>query len=794
MLTVNSPTKYSLLNSATYGAVFLISCAILILEIALTKIFSITLWYHFSYFVISLAMFGCALGGLLIYPLKNLLLANINKSLSHLSALLALSIVINLQIVVSFEFYQPVNWVWLLLFLEMYLFNILPYLLSSMIVSLLLFHTPKQANIIYSADLLGAALGCLGCVLLITYLTGPQVVLVASLLAMVAAFLFNRNHLYLYQVLGLIALLFLILFSKFWFQVNNTKIYDESQLKIYEQWSPLSRITVFPSIFFVNKEKGQPFSWGMSPTYQAHKLFNQLWIEQDANAGTPIVPFNNDYSQVDFLKYDITAIPYYLRNPARVFILGVGGGRDVLTALSFNNKDITGVDVHPVIINLVKNIYANYAGFIYDKAQIIQAEGRSYLAQNNKKYDIIQIPLIDSWAATVAGAFAMVENSLYTQEAFATYLQSLTPTGLLSITRFYFKPDNQTIKIAILARTSLEKLGVNLPEKNIVVIRTSREQNIEVATVLVKQTPFTPLELNQINQLVDKLKFVRVYLPGGVDNEALFQTALTTPNLTAWMNQYVYDIRPNTDNRPFFFQMVPFSQIKSLLFNTPLVGQTFNYNGVKLLFFLLIISTFLVLVFFIVPCWLQRSTQLSWRWGSYFVAIGLAFMLIEIPVIQIAAVYLGGVTYGLTVALFGLLFFGGLGSLINNKINVEQLSSTLNTVLVIVIFLALGLPFYLHQLMQLTFSWEWGLKLALFLILLTPLALGMGFALPSAIRLSPSLQLSAGIPWYWALNGSASVLGSIIAMASSISFGYSYTLIAGAFFYSISLFIVNRNT
>ena len=205
----------------------------------------------------------------------------------------------------------------------------------------------------------------------------------------------------------------------------------------------------------------------MSSTYKQKRQFKQLWIQQDASACTPIVPFNGDYEEVDFLKYDITSLPYYLRKNADVFILGVGGGRDVLTALAFDSKQITGVDIHPVIVDLIKNKYAKFTGNIFnkDKVHITVSEGRSYLEVEKKTYDIIQIPLIDSWAATVAGAFAMAENSIYTVEAFKTYLKFLNPSGILSVTRFYFKPDNQTIKIVVLARVALEQSGIASPKK-----------------------------------------------------------------------------------------------------------------------------------------------------------------------------------------------------------------------------------------------------------------------------------------------------------------------------------------
>ncbi len=738
-------------------------------------------------------MFGLGFGGLVIYLLADSFHLHLRRNLQLLSLTLAISIVFNLWSVLSSHFSSAVNWYQLIPFLFLYVTCTIPFVLCGMIVSILFLNKAQNSYMIYGADLLGAAAGCIACIVLITYLSAQQVVLIASLLCVMAAYLFNIKKFPRYEILLAIGILLLIVFANFLFPVVKTKTYSELNAhKIYEKWSPLSRITVFPKVFTLNTKIGEPFGWGMSDVYQPQGYFKQLWLEQDAHAGTPIVFFEGDYKKVEYLKYDITALPYYLRKDASVFIIGVGGGRDVLTALLFNSKIITGVDIHPIIVSLVKEKFADYAGHIYShpKVNIAVGEGRSVLKKSNNTYDIIQIPLVDSWAATVAGAFAMSENSLYTQEAFTTYLNHLNPNGLLSVSRFYFTPENETLKVAILARAALEGIGERAAN-HIVILKSKPRLKAAIATTLVKRTPFSTAELEQISAHSRQLNFDIVYMPHNAKNNPLFQKAITTNRLNEFLNSYYYDVRPTMDDRPFFFQMFYMSNVLDLFKGTKLSGQAFNFYSLGVFLVLLFISIILLLVFFFFPLFVSKKTsKISLGWGFYFTLLGLGFMLIEIPVIQLGALYLEGTTYGLSVALFSLLFFGGIGCIIAQSLT-KHLFKILPVALLIILAVTIAYPAYFKVIMENTFSFVWGIKLLLFVVILIPLAICMGMALPTGIKIVKETKpvMVNAIPWYWALNGGASVIGSIIAMASAMELGYSMTLYIAAFTYFGALLV-----
>lgn len=781
-------------SKSIYSGIFLISLSVLMTEITLTKIFSVTLWYHFSYFVVSIALFGVGFGGLLVYHLQERFKYLVYENLYFLSMAQALSIILSLRVVLAYGLPNFLDISQLVTFLLFYLLCTAPFILGSMILSVLFLNWPNRSGLIYGADLLGAAAGCIVCVVAITYLTAPQVILISSLASTAAASLFSLPRVKIAPFLFLLITTGLLFTSDAIFKVNQPKNrHSDNNTVLFQKWSPLSRITVYPEYLYGEANDTSPFGWGLSSTFKEIHPYKALWLEQDASAGTPIVAFDGDYSKVDFLKYDITALPYYLKRDANVFILGVGGGRDVLTALLFNNKHITGVDIHPVIVDLIKNKYAQFTGNIYNNksVNIVVSEGRSYLTKSHTHFDIIQIPLIDSWAATVAGAFAMTENSLYTKEAFLNYLNHLSSSGILSVSRFYFSPDNQTIKVAILARVALEQMGINNAENNIVVIKNNfiRKGRYTAATVLVKREPFTAAELTQIQQLADKLNFGIVYFPHGTHNETLFDEALTNKNLNQLLDNYYYDIRPNTDNRPFFFQMVYFSKIMDMFDEQSMTGQVFNFYGVFVLFNLLIVSTVLVLLFYIAPIVLSKNKGvLSISWGGYFILLGLGFMFIEIPFIQQGAVYLTSPVYGLSISLCGLLLFGGLGSITTGRCEQASLKHLLFISLSIVVVITVLLAGYFNWFLHCTEDKPWFLRVLLFTLILSPTAFFMGVALPAGLRLAND-RFANNIPWLWALNGASSVLGSIIAMAVSMIFGYNIALLLGSLSYLLALLL-----
>jgi predicted membrane-bound spermidine synthase len=780
-----------------YLGVFLTSLSAIVFEISLTKIFSVTLWYHFAYFAVSLALFGLGAGGLVIFFRRAYFSQRFPGILKHLAALQCVSIIICLIFVLAIPQNPFPNLTYILSLVGTYIICAIPFIFTGAILALSFHHCVENTPKIYFSDLLGAAAGCFIFLGAISIVSGPSVVLLAAFIALAASFFFcdpyNRRAIVLratLMVLAVIALSFLKVNTHL-FSIKHTKTFEERNDLLFEKWSPLARITVYPSVWW-RDDPDAPFGWGMSKKFKSDKPIEQLWIQQDACAGSPITRFNGDISELDYLKYDITSIVYLVRpDISSVFIIGPGGGRDVLSALYFGVPSITACDINPIIVNLVKDKFKDFAGNLYDQPGVAVAigEARSYIKHQDQKFDVILIPLIDSWAATAAGAFALAENNLYTVEAFSDYLDRLTEDGCLSITRFLFKPRNQSLRVAILGRASLETQGVKTPGKNIAVISSGEKEAL--ATVLIKKTAFSQKEIEGIREAALELDFDILYLPGpDHEGDPDFVRALSIEPLEAFTDQYYYDVRPSTDDRPFFFQMIYFSRAFDVIFREDIVGQTFNYYAPLVVIVLLVLSSALVLVFYILPLLRAKLVErVPKLWGIYFILLGVGFMFVEIPMLQKGALYLGHPTFSLSIVLFSMLTFAGCGSYWSGQISESRLQNLLRKYLILIILLIGIVALGSEWLIKHTIVYPLGIRMALFVLLIGLVAFFMGMAFPSGIRLVSQDQKNS-IPWVWALNGGASVLGSVIAMALAMTIGYTLTLILGSVCYFIAFLTI----
>lgn len=785
-----------------YLGIFFTSLSAIVLQITLTRIFSVTLWYHFAYLVVSLSLFGLGAGGIGAFFLQAQIKNQVQRFLILFALLQFVATIATLFVILNIStrlevFGSDIVLGQYTLFGVVYVVCSIPFTFAGLSLALIFRTYTAATSRLYFWDLAGSAIGALLFIAAISVMPGPAVVLVASFLAIVAAACFFRMHsapiplLPVLVLLGVMGGLVFIQTSTDIFRVKFAKAYNERKDLMFEQWSPLARITVYPTVFW-REDPNNPFGWGMSPRFNPERPVEQLWIEQDASAGTPITRFTGDLSEVEFLKYDITALPYHIKPNSRVFIVGPGGGRDVLTALLFGNQHILACDINPVTVNLVKETYRDFAGNLYNlpQVQVEVAEARNFIRSRSDKFDILQISLIDSWAATAAGAFALSENSLYTVEAFVDYFTHLDDDGVLSITRFLSMPRTQSLRTAIVARQALENMHVEDPEQHIVVVSTHRDTGL--ATILAKRTPFTEAEIADILRVAQEYAFEILYAPGH-PLDASFTAALTTHPLSDFTRQSVYDLRPSTDDWPFFFQMVYFT---SLFQVDELVGQVHNYYAQAVLLILLAIATVLIALFYILPLWVSHKVEpLPATWGLYFILLGLGFMFVEIPLLQQGSLYLGHPTYSLSVVLFTMLLFAGLGSYWSGSIPLTSLPRTTPALLAaaggLIILTTLGLMWFVPPTIGLPLL----VKIGILVFFLSATSFCMGTAFPSGIRLLSNTHSNA-IPWVWALNGGASVLGSIIAMALAMAYGYRFAVLTGASIYllaALGLWLVVRS-
>lgn len=800
-------------GSGQLMGIALISTSVLTLEVVLTRVFSVTLWYHFAFLAISLVLMGSATAGVLLYFTPDLAQPQRARRWVRGAALaLALSIPATFALYLQMPMHkilatdqgitvQQIGWL-----LALYADLSLPFLLAGAVLSLSLAAWPQQAGRIYWADLSGAALGCLLSIPLLEHLGGTQAVLAVGVLPALAGLLFTitrSSSVRRWARKMTPVVLTLLLVTGFtlgnmrwnWIEVTSSRKGGEEPTRTYEKWNAHSRVTVY-------KPVNCPFFWSVDDEYWAKTiaeggLFHHALLLIDAVAGTPIQHFDGDLQKVSFLRYDVTSFVYHLLERPNTLVIGPGGGRDVLAALASGAPHVTAVEVNRAVIDAVRGPYGEFSGRLYDRPDVTLAiaDARGFVARSPERYDVIQASLIDTWAAGGSGAFALSENSLYTAEAFQTYREHLTERGIVAVSRWY-QPERpaETLRLVSTAMAGWQRSGViDASQCVAVVARTASSAAGEgLATVLLKRTPFSAEEVRRLERQAEELNFLLLYAPGRkASNEA--HAFITAADRAAFIDRYPLDISPATDNRPFFFNIVRLGDVlDSALRNS--TTYRVSMEAVVILAAVLLITTGCAVCFVAVPLLVGRLRKRTKtpppRILAYFALLGLAFMLVEVPTIQKLTVYLGHPTYSLVVVLFTLLLFGGLGSYWSNRWDAEKTAAQRMPL----VFLALTVLIALHTLASLwplpqTMVLRFRVRLLVSMGLLAPLGFLMGIPFPTGIR-KIGATWSGIIPWIWGINGITSVLGSALATALAIQAGFRVTLLVGLLCYAEAGFLM----
>jgi hypothetical protein len=770
-----------------------VSAALLMIELALTRIFSVTMYYHFAFLAISIALFGLSASGVYVYVARHALGRRSTNSLLAIHALLfagasVLSLAALVRIRVGLN-YSPSN---LAKMIAIYTLAALPFFTGGAVISLAISRLSKRVNVVYGADLLGAAVGCLLLLPLMNRFGAPGVVLLAALLGSIAALLFAPP-----KALGQTALAAAIavgvpggaqLLGTAPFDVSNTKGHDFDKV-LFSKWNSFSRIAVY------DRSHGD---WSLSTKYTG-PLPDTRFMDIDSAASTPILKFNGDVSSVEYLKYELTGLAYHFfegrgqgaegKSSAagsgfKALVIGPGGGRDLLTALVFGAQQVEGVEVNPIIANdVMLRAFKDFSGSIYanPKVNVAVDDGRSYIRRSNERYDVIQASLVDTWAATAAGAYTLTENTLYTQEAFEDYLDHLTDRGMLTITRWVF----DGLRLVSLAQAACETRGCSVPDQLAVV------QQDRVATFLLKKTPFTPVEVAQLRRESDDLGFTVLYAPGQQDTSNEYAQLVLAPNRDAFYASYGKDVRPTTDDRPFFFHT---TKIRDQ-FHTAFGRSMLFGNGLSALMTLMAISLTFVTLFVVGPLALSGSELRGrpWpRWLCYFGLLGAGFMLIEVALLQRFVLLLGHPVYSLTVTLFSLLLGTGAGSLLSQRIGEDHLLSRIEMVILAIAAVAILGIVALPPIIVAAISASHMARIALAVALIAPAGVLLGMPLPAGIRMM-AVNHSELVPWAWGMNGALSVIGATLAVFIAMNWGFSVTLITGAGVYLLAAVLLRTS-
>ena len=786
----------------SYAGLFLIAMATLMFELLLSRIFSVTMWYHFAFVAVSVAMFGMTVGAILVYLLPNLFATNrVPSRMTVASLLFGITIPASFigHLLIPFD---PSTTKGLLYVAITYLVIAVPFIFSGIGVCLALTRFPSRVGRLYAADLCGAAIGCVLLVLVLEWVDGPTAVVVTAIVATAGAFLFSLDaesrRLKNISVALVVGLTCVALAN------SSAARRNESFLKLtsvkgraeehylFEKWNSFSRVTVKGDL----SSTKPPFGWGMSPTNPSNYQVRELWMEIDATAGTPITAFDGDINKVAYLRYDIINLAHHLRPNSNVLVVGIGGGRDILSALAFNQKRVVGVEINENIIGAVNQNFGDFSGHLDRNPRVIfvNDEARSYIARTTERFDIIQVSLIDTWAATAAGAFSLSENSLYTVEAWETFLQKLTPRGMLTFSRWYDQErPGEIYRLAALAREALKRSGIEDPREHILIARMMFPPEAAaigpdgVGTVIVSREPLSAADSMAISKVAGSLGFEIMLRPERVGDPNLSILIGAAPSTLT--DSYPLNLEAPTDDNPFFFNMVHLADA----FNKDLfseAGTDFNMKAVRLLGFLLVTVVILSVVFIVTPLLFKTRTAAlkgSFPMLGFFLAIGLGFMLIEISQMQRLILFLGHPTYGLSVVLFSLLIASGLGSSFSQKLlgPTSRVRATYWFVALIIALVFFGaITSFVIGLFE---SSTTPLRIAIACLLLMPLGFLMGMAFPFGVTEAVRIGKAHLTPWLWGLNGASSVTGSVLVVAISLEYGISTSFWTGVLCYALAL-------
>jgi len=782
-----------------FAGVFFVSLSTLMLELVLTRIFSVTMWYHFAFMSISLALLGMSVSGICVYLFpRRFSKERFQRQLAFLALLFSMAILLSFLIHIHVSFPSEISLSGLFSLGLTYGVVAVPFFLGGLCVSLAMTHLSGNISKLYFSDLGGAGVGCILTIPILTSFGGPGAVVVVAIFACVAALLFSsaakdRRLLFAAIALGLILICLLIanIHSDI-LRIDFIKLGKREAPKLYEEWNSFSRIAVH----LPQEGLPRPFGWGLSDNYEGYMPDERI-MTIDAAAVTVITEFDGDLEKIAYLKYDVTALAHYLKRNASVLIIGPGGGRDVLTALAFDQREIYGVEINPLIIDVVNNLYGEFSGHVYSQSRvnIVLDEARSYIARLDRKFDIIQSSFTDTWAATSAGAFILAENNLYTKEAFIDYYRHLEQDGILTLSRWFFQElPGETLRLASLGMAAWADAGVEDPRQHMIIVKKMRgeDSSIGVGTVLLKKSPLLPSEIEEVEMVSQEMGFEVIYTPLACREEA-FCDLMGAKDPIEFYRLYPIDISPPTDEKPFFFYMLrPKDFLR--IFGPHGIKQGLteaNLRAVFILVSLLIIIAFITLLFIIGPLLIFKRGDLRVAEGGvslllYFACLGLGYMMVEISLMQRFILFLGHPVYALSVVLFSFLLFSGIGSLLTNFTPLRM-----HLTLILLVVLLSGYALLLPRAFGCFINMGRAGRVIVSVLFLLPLGLLMGMPFPMGIKLV-TRKASEVVPWVWGVNGAASVLASVLAIVVAINSGFTSALIIGLLAYFAAAFLIGR--
>lgn len=722
------------------AAICLITFSGLVFEIGLTRIYSATIWYHFAFVAISVALLGWGLGGMTVHLLKARMPSSTERA-AVFSMLYALAIPVVLWVLVRYPFEIQR--------LALYfLAPLVPFLLAGIALSMVFDLNRAESGSLYFADLLGASLGALLVTVFLQRFGGEATVLLAAVAPMLAAAYLSRS-------LRVVASIGALVIAVGALTNGSTQLMrvipgtvkamrkdldaNPNAKVTQEGWNAYSRISAVEPI---------------PPPYIA-----RLYIDSDA--WTSIYPWDGVIEHATDLRDSYRALPFTLTPKGETLVIGPGGGSDVLAALASGQRKVTAVELNPLMIQFVRH-YGERAGNIYSRpdVEIVQSEGRNFISRTDRKFDTIFLGFVDSWASVASGGLSLSENYLYTSQAFKDYYDHLTPDGTLVILRW-------VLDVPRLVSNSVAVLGAEEASKRIAVMMEKRGQEraaLDPSQMLfmLRKRPFTAEELAMMKN--DWTKARPVILPGEAPApyDALLKGTKTMAQYEAEAPEFV---GPVFDDSPFYF-----ATERPWGMQAGIASRLFQW--------LLVPSAGLLVLFAVLGR--PKAQPLGPYAGSvvYFSALGFGFISLELSLLQNLTLLVGHPIFTLSVLLFTLLAFGGIGSALSAGISAR---AACLGVAALGILEAIILPKLVPNLLAFSLP----VRVIIAMAFTAPLGVLMGIPFPSGLRQTGQGSLPAP-PFYWGLNGILSVIGSVTTVFVAMLIGFQAAMLVGCACYLVA--------
>jgi hypothetical protein len=758
-----------------FGGLAVLSCGTVVLQIALTRLYSALFGHHLAFLAISLSLFGVGLGGVLLYVFPGLCRPPaLFARLSYLSGLASAATVGALLSLLHVKPIEKLDASSLLSLAVLYLSSSLPFVLAGIAVAGAIRHAARDISRLYLVDLAGAAIGGLGAIAALRA-GALRACLIVAIIEAMAALLFwagsrgpspegtprerRANG-------GVIA----------------TFVLATCVLLAGDVGAPWLKL---PALRWISVEKVEFQAWNEMALITVDKASGGMaWMRMDGSAATAILdPKTTPPLHPDEMAY----ILHKEKGP--VLVIGAGGGRDIRSALKYGQKEIYAAEINPIIVNdVMKGHYKTWTGDLFGKPEVhvTVADGRSYVRASERKFRNVVISLVDTSAAASVGALALTENSLYTVEAFRDYLDHLTPEGTLIVNRW----DGEFDRLLALGVAGLGQVGVTNPKAHMFACGAARS-----TALLIKRTPLAQDEIATLRRHCKKNKFAEAFAPDEARTE-LRRRLVSGVSAANADPDHATDLSPPTDDRPFFFYTVPTRRLLAVLGDLPALQA--DNQALLTLLGLLVVSVTLALIFLLGPLVLRRAAEGGGavrgpraRPLLFFFCLGGGFVFVEVALVQHFVMFLGHPVYALSTVLLALLLWAGIGSLLTARVRaVEAAASAGVRAQLLVASLALYaviLGPVLDQLVGLPF----GARLGVTLGMLAPLGLLMGAQAPLGVKLidarSPEL-----IPWCWGINGVASVVATAVGTLLAMHLGFSALLLTGGLCYLVAAAAVPR--